>query len=390
MGARTHRERLSLLQQAGLENPYFNRLEGRGEPSIQLEGRHYHNFSSYNYLGLAGHPEVLAAAQAAVQQFGLSVSASRLASGERDAHRQLETGLARLHATESALVFISGYLTNLTVIPCLAGRRDLLLTDALVHESLAAGAKLSGAARVNFGHNDLSDLEQKLTERRDQHRNAWIVVESVYSMDGDIAHLPQLAEIARRFDAQLMVDEAHGIGVLGATGHGAREHFDLQPNDVDLWMGTLSKTLGSSGGYIAGRDDLLHEIRYNAGGMVFSAGLPVPNTVAAFTSLGLLHQQPERVTRLRERAELFRLRAQACGLDTGLSAKTAIVPIMIGDSVRAIKAAAELQRRNVLVHPVIFPAVSADEARLRFFLSSEHTPEQIEATTTRVAQVLGI
>lgn len=388
IGVRTHRERLELLNAAGLKNPYFESIDARGDAEVQIDGSPHHNFSSYNYLGLASHRQVLANAKAGVEQYGMSVSASRLASGERAVHRELESSLAKLHHTESALVFISGYLTNLTVIPCLVGRRDLILTDSFVHESISAGARLSGAVEVKFAHNDPEDLARKLEERRDQHRKAWIVVESVYSMDGDIGNLPPLIELARRFDAQIMVDEAHAVGVLGATGLGAREHFGLQANDVDLWMGTLSKTLGSSGGYIAGRADHLLEIRYDAGGMVFSAGLPAPNTIAAQTSLELMLAEPERVERLQERAAYFRSRARAKGLDTGLCENTAIVPIILRDSVRAITVAAQLQDRGVLVHPVIFPAVSSDQARLRFFLTSEHRVEQIDETIDLLTQIL--
>ena len=252
----------------GLENPFFRQHEGVAGARTVIGGRDYVNFASYNYLGLNGDPRIAAAAKAAIDRHGVSASASRLASGERPVHGELEAALAANYAAEACLTFVSGHATNVTVIGQLMGPRDLVLHDQLIHNSVAEGARLSGARRIAFPPNDWRAAERELAAHRRRHGRALLVLEGHYSMDGDAPELAPFAELARRHDALLMVDEAHALGVLGATGRGSFEQSGVAPGAVDIWMGTLSKTLSACGGYIAGRRPLVDLLRHSAPGFV--------------------------------------------------------------------------------------------------------------------------
>ncbi|MEY4794294.1 MAG: hypothetical protein RL724_1230, partial [Pseudomonadota bacterium] len=240
-----------------LENPFFRAHEGIAAAHSVIGGRDVINFGSYNYLGLNGDPRVQAAAKAAIDTYGVSASASRMVSGERPLHGALEAALAAHYRAQAAVVFVSGHATNVTVIGHLLGPRDLILHDAAIHNSCTEGARLSGAKRLSFPHNDWRAAEAALKEARRGARRALLVIEGHYSMDGDIPDLPRFIEIARRHDAWLMVDEAHALGVVGTRGHGMHEYYGIDPNEVDIWMGTLSKTLSACGGYIAGNASLI-------------------------------------------------------------------------------------------------------------------------------------
>jgi 7-keto-8-aminopelargonate synthetase-like enzyme len=257
------------------------------------------------------------------------------------------------------------------------GPDDLILHDEFVHNSAIIGAKLSRATCVSFRHNNLDALEESLKQNRAKHKHALIVVEGLYSMDGDFPDLPRLIDLKRRYGAWLMVDEAHALGVLGATGRGIAEHFGADPLDVDIWMGTLSKTLGACGGYIAGNRVLIEILKFQAPGFVYSVGLSPPIAAAALTALELLKAQPERVARLQANGRLFLTEARAAGLDTGTSAGYAVVPIIVGDTVRVVKLTERLLARGVNALPIFYPAVPMKAARVRYFITSEHTPEQI-------------
>jgi 8-amino-7-oxononanoate synthase len=362
----------------GLENPFFRAHEGMAGARTVIGGREYLNFASYNYLGLNGDPRVAAAAKAAIDLHGVSASASRLASGERPVHAALETALADFHGVEAALAFVSGHATNVTVIGHLLGPRDLILHDALIHNSVVEGARLSGARRIAFTHNDPDAAERELASQRRRHRRALLVVEGHYSMDGDVPDLARFVSMARRHDALLMVDEAHSVGVLGATGRGAAEQCGVDPAGVDIWMGTLSKTLSASGGYVAGKRALVDLLRHSAPGFVYSVGLAPPLAAAALESLRILRIEPWRVARLQANAALFLRRAREAGFDAGRSAGLGIVPVILGSPVAAARIAAALFENGVNVQPILFPVVPERWARLRFFLSAEHTPDDIE------------
>ncbi|MDO9711997.1 aminotransferase class I/II-fold pyridoxal phosphate-dependent enzyme [Paracraurococcus lichenis] len=369
----------------GLESPYFRPHEGVAGARTVIGGREFLNFASYNYLGLNGDPRIAAAAKAAIDRHGVSASASRLASGERPVHGELEAALAEQYGTEACLCLVSGHATNVTVIGHLMGARDLVLHDQLIHNSAAEGARLSGARRIAFPHNDWRAAERELAAQRRRHGRALIVIEGHYSMDGDVPDLARFAEMARRHDALLMVDEAHALGVLGATGRGSFEHCGVAPGAVDIWMGTLSKTLSGCGGYIAGRRPLIDLLRHAAPGFVYSVGMAPPLAAASLESLRVMQAEPWRTARLQANAALFLRLAREAGFDTGASAGLGIVPVILGSSVAAARMAAALFEGGINVQPILFPVVPERSARLRFFLSAEHTEDEIARTAAALA-----
>ena len=363
-----------------LENPFFRAHEGIAAAHSVIGGREVINFGSYNYLGLNGDPRVQAAAKAAIDTYGVSASASRMVSGERPLHGALEAALAAHYRAQAAVVFVSGHATNVTVIGHLLGLRDLILHDAAIHNSCTEGARLSGAKRLSFPHNDWRAAEAALKEARRGARRALLVIEGHYSMDGDIPDLPRFIEIARRHDAWLMVYEAHALGVVGTRGHGLHEYYGIDPNEVDIWMGTLSKTLSACGGYIAGNASLIEWLKHSAPGFVYSVGLAPALAAAALESLAIMHAEPERVARLHANAALFLGLAREAGFDTGTASAHAIIPVILGSSIAAARYSQLLLARGINVQPIIYPAVAEKAARLRFFISSEHTNADIRAT----------
>jgi len=372
----------------GIENPYFQSHEGVAGSRTMIGNREYLNFSSYDYLGLNGHPEVNEAAVAAVARYGTSVSASRLVAGERPIHREFEKAIADFVGVEDSIVMVSGHATNVTTIGHLLGPKDLVLYDALIHNSVTEGARLSGATRRTFPHNDYDALEEMLVQTRDRAERVMIVVEGLYSMDGDMPDLPRLLSIKRRFDAWLMVDEAHSLGVLGAAGRGLAEHFDVDPNEVEIWMGTLSKTLCGCGGYIAGSSALIEYLKLSVPGFLYSVGMPGPTAAASLACLKLLEREPDRVARVRENGHRFVERAKARGLDVGPSAGYSVVPVIVGDSVNAALLSQRLHDRGINALPIIFPAVAEKAARLRFFITAAHTAADIDAAVDATAEAL--
>jgi 8-amino-7-oxononanoate synthase len=372
----------------GIEDPFYRCHDARAGVDTWIEGRRYINFASYDYLGLNQHPAVTDAAKAALEQFGASVSASRIVAGERPLHRRLETALARLYGTEAAVTFVSGHATNVSTIGTLMTPDDLVVYDELAHNSMIVGAQLSRATAVAFRHNDIDALERVLRERRHLHQNALILVEGLYSMDGDTADLPRLIAQKKKYGAWLMVDEAHALGVLGQRGRGSAEHFSINPGDVDVWMGTLSKTLASCGGYIAGTQALIDILKYQAPGLVYSVGLSPPLAAAASAALAMLEAEPKRIERVQANGRLFLSLARAAGLDTATSEGHAIVSVIVGDLINAGKLAERFLARGLNVLPIIYPAVPLKAARFRFFITSEHTPAQIAMAVTTVREEL--
>ena len=381
----TQRAAAKLLE---LENPYFQLHEGRAGATTMVAGRAYINFAAYDYLGLNADEDVAKAAMDAIDRFGTSVSASRPTAGDRPVHRKLEKQIADLYGADDALAFISGHSTNVSTIGDLMGPGDLILFDAFSHNSITVGAGLSGAARRRYGHNDLDELENTLGEIRDKYDRVLIVVEGLYSMDGDVPDLPRLIEIKNRHAAWLMVDEAHALGVLGCTGRGLFEHFSVDPGEVDIWMGTLSKTLAGCGGYIAGASALVEILKYHASSFMFSVGMSPPVAAAASRALEIMLEQPERVTRLQKNGKFFLDTALKAGLDTGLAQGFSIVPVIVGDSLRTVKLSNLLMKEGIFTIPVTYPAVAEKSARIRFFINSEHSQEQMEAAIAATARVL--
>ncbi len=382
------RLQMSIGDKLGLDNPYFRMHEGRAGSHTQIAGRNILNFSCYDYLGLNGHPEVVEAAKAAIDLYGISCSASRHVAGERPVHRALERALADHYRCEEAIVFVSGYATNVGVIGQLVGAKDLIISDAVVHNSAVMGSVLSGASRRSFAHNDLDSLEKILRNTRSKFERVLIIVEGLYSMDGDYPDLPRLVEIKKRHQAWLMVDEAHALGVLGRRGYGLAEHFDVDPRDVDIWMGTLSKTLAGCGGYIAGSASLVDYVRCMAGAFVYSVGMPPVVAASVEKSIQIMHREPERVARLQSNGQHFHAYAKKNGLDTGLGRGTAVCPIVVGDSIPTVILSQELFRRGINVQPVLYPAVPVKSSRLRFFLTAMHTEQEIESAIDTTVEEL--
>lgn len=373
---------------AGLQNPFYRLHEGRAADTTRLAGRQLVNFSSYDYLGLNGHPEIVAAAKAAIDEYGTTVSASRLTAGERAVHQQLELALATLHGVEDALTFVSGHATNVSCIGGLMGPDDLIVTDALIHNSIVEGAKLAGARRILCPHGDIDAMERALRLNRHRHRRALIVVEGLYSMDGDVPDLNALVRLKRRYDTWLMVDEAHSLGVLGSSGRGIAEEQNIDPQDVDIWMGTLSKSLVSSGGYIAGSRKLIELLKYTSPGMVYSVGIAPPVAAAAHAAIRLLLREPQRVARLRVNGRAFLSEAKARDLDTGQSVGASVVPIVVGNSPTTVILAQRLFALGYNVVPIIFPGVPENQARLRFFITSRHNAHQMTGVLDQIAREL--
>ena len=372
----------------GLANPFFRVHEVRAGATTRIAGKTYVNFSSYDYLGLNGHPDVQASASAAIADFGTSCSASRLVAGERPLHRELEHALAGHYGQEDCVVFVSGHATNVTAIGAILGPKDVVVHDSLAHNSIVLGATLSGAARRSFPHNDANALDRILNSCRAQYERVLIVAEGLYSMDGDCADLSAFVDIKRRHGAWLMIDDAHGLGVLGRTGKGSFEHCGVTPHDVDIWMGTMSKTLSSCGGYIAGCRTLVEYLKCMSGGFVYSVGMPPPMAAAAIAALRAMEREPGRVAQLRRNSALFWTQAKSRKLDVGSSEGHAIIPVVLQSSLAAVTLSQKLFERGINVQPIIHPAVPERAARLRFFLSSEHTPQQITATVQAIVECL--
>lgn len=385
---RALRARLDLLDGQGIDSPFFQVHEGVTGSHAVIAGRRVLNFANYNYLGLSGDPDVTRAAQEAVEQWGSSVSASRVVSGERPVHAALEREIARFVGAENAIVYIGGHPANVSTISHLFGPEDVVLCDALMHNSAVQGAEFSGARRLTFPHNDWRTLDAMLQRLRGRHRRALILIEGVYSADGDVPDLRRFVELKSRHAAMLMVDEAHSLGVLGATGRGIAEHARVDPAAVDIWMGTLSKSLASCGGYIAGSAALVEYLKYTSPGFVYSVGIPPSNAAAALGALRKLIAEPERVATLHQRAAYFLRRCREEGLDTGASAGTPVIPVIVGDSLRAAKLAAMLLATGVNVQPMVAPAVPNDRARLRFFVASTHSEDELETTVQLVVRAL--
>jgi len=371
-----------------IRNPYFRMHDQRAGATTVVEGKTFVNFGSYDYLGFNADKRVAKAALDAIDRYGMSSSASRLVGGERPVHLKLEQSLAQHYGVEDAVVFVSGHATNVSVIGELLNEKDLILHDSLVHNSVVVGAKLSGASRRSFMHNDLEALTQILQQSRSQYRRALIVVEGLFSMDGDTPDLPALVEIKERFGAWLMVDEAHSLGTLGITGQGISEHCSVHPKKIDIFMGTLSKTLAASGGYIAGSKALVELLKTHASSYVYSVGLSPPLAASANRALELLHDEPDRVARLQANSRLFLNQAREHGLDVGTGEGFAIAPVLVGDSLKAAKLCERLFERGYNVLPILYPAVPMQSARLRFFITSEHTSDQIKSAVLATREEL--
>ena len=374
------------LQDTGVRNPFFSVHEGRISDTTQIDGRKLISYASYNYLGLSGHPEVVASAKAAIDEFGTSVSASRIVSGEKTIHKQLENELAEFLGVEDVMTFPGGHACNESVIGHIVGSGDLIIHDSFAHNSIIQGAELSGARRRPFQHNDWQELNRILKNVRRDYRRVLIAIEGLYSMDGDYPDLQKFIDVKNRHHAWLYVDEAHSIGTLGATGRGLGELAGVNRDDVELWMGTLSKSFGSCGGFIGGKSSLIDYLRYTTPGYVFAAGMPPANAGAALGSLRMLKRHPELVEKLLANAQLFLQLANEAGLDTGMAQGTAIIPIMTGHSMKALRLSEALFDEGINAQPILYPAVPEKETRVRIFMTAAHTESQIRESVQAISE----
>jgi len=349
--------------------------ELRGAARVVVNGREMQMFASYSYLGLIGHPKINAAAKAAIEQYGSGTHGVRMLAGTLRLHSELEETIARFKQSESAITFSSGYMTNVTAVSTMVSREDVVLSDKLNHASIVDGCLLSGAGFLRFRHNDMADLEFCL-QRINPDATKLVVVDAVFSMDGDVINLPKVVELCRKYGAWLMVDEAHSLGVLGETGHGIEEHFGME-DAIDLRMGTLSKTIPSAGGYLAGKKDLIEMFRHSARPFVFSAAITPAQAGAAKAAFEVIEQEPERVATLRENTNRFINGFKQLGFDT-MQTSTAIVPVLCGTDERAYEMVRYCQHDDIFVLPIVSPAVPDGLARLRATVTAAHTSSDID------------
>jgi 8-amino-7-oxononanoate synthase len=363
---------------------YFRKIESAQDPVVTIDGREMIMLGSNNYLGLTTHPEVKAAAAAALAKYGTGCAGSRLLNGTLALHVELEERLAAFMKREAALTFATGFQVNLGVLSCLLGRRDAVFLDGLDHACIIDGARLGFGRIVKFKHNDMADLGQKL-ERVPVEGGRLIVVDGVFSMEGDICPLPEIVELKRRNGVRLMIDDAHGLGVLGASGRGTAEHFGLE-SDVDLVMGTFSKSLAAGGGFVAGDRVVIDFIRHNARAQIFSASFPPASAAAVLKALELVEREPERRERLWENTRYMKQGLESLGFDTGES-ETPVIPIVVGDDWVCFEMVRRLHEEGVFVNPVISPAVPPGRAMLRTSYMATHTREHLDRALDALARI---
>ncbi len=366
------------VQQVRAADLYFYNQpisELQGGARVIVDGREMGMFASYSYLGLIGHPRINAAAKAAVDRYGSGTHGVRTLAGSLKLHQELEETIAAFKNAEAAVTFTSGYVTNLTVVSTLLSREDYVISDKLNHASIVDGCMMSGAKFLRFRHNDMEALESRLQQVPSGSAKL-VVTDAVFSMDGDIIDLPRMVDLCRKYDAILMVDEAHSVGVLGETGRGIEEHFGLE-GSVDVKMGTLSKTIPSVGGYIAGKKELITYLRHASRAYIFSAALPPAQAAAANEAFKVILDEPWRIEKLRANTHQFIGGLKQRGFDTLLT-ETAIVPVLCGQDEVAYEMTRYCQRHDVFVLPVVSPAVPVGLARLRATVLAAHEPNEIE------------
>ena len=361
-------------QAAGIY-PYFRKIESDQDTEVLIDGKKVLMFGSNAYLGLTNHPEVKAAAIAAVEKYGTGCAGSRFLNGTLDSHLELEKRLAAFAGKEDAIIFSTGFQVNLGVISCLLGREDYIIWDALDHASIIEGIRRSPAKSLRYKHNDMEALERRLKQCEDG-KIKLIVVDGVFSMEGDLCKLPEIIKLAEKYGASVMVDEAHGFGVLGDHGRGVCNHFGLT-DKVDLIMGTFSKSFASIGGFIAGSKTTINYIRHHARSYIFSASCTPAATAAASKALDIMLREPERVQALQEKTQYCLERFRSLGFEIG-NTSTPIIPLFVRDNEKTFRVTAALFHEGVFVNPVVAPAVAPEDTLIRFSLMATHTYEQLD------------
>ncbi len=353
---------------------YFRKLESPQDAEVVINGKPVIMIGSNNYLGLTSHPRVKEAAIKAIEKYGSGCAGSRFLNGNLEIHEELETKLARFFRKEAALVFATGYQTNLGTISALIGRNDIAILDKYNHASIIDGCRLSFGQVKKYRHNDMKDLEKVLEGIKGKGK--LIIVDGVFSMEGDIADLPSIVKLAKAYGARVMVDDAHGVGVLGGGGRGTAEHFGLE-NEVDLIMGTYSKSLAAIGGFIAGSRDVVNFIKHTGRSMIFSASLPPALVASVSTALDIIEEQPQLRAQLWKNTHKMLRGYKELGFDTGTS-ETPIVPIIIGDSIKTFEMCKLLFENGVFVNPIVSPATPPGRELLRTSYMATHREEQLD------------
>ena len=363
--------------------PYFRRISSPQDPVVTIDSEKVIMLGSNNYLGLTNHPEVKEASSKAILKYGTGCAGSRLLNGTLDIHVELDERLAIFMKTEAALTFATGYQVNLGVLSCLLGRHDVALLDKLDHASILDGVRLGFAKSSKFKHNDMQDLEAKLT--RAGEKGKLIVVDGVFSMEGDLAKLPEIVKLKKQYDARLLVDDAHGLGVFGENGRGTAEHFGLE-HGPDLIMGTFSKSLATVGGFIAGDAYVVDYIRHHARSQIFSAATPPGAAAAVLKALEIVEREPDRRKQLWENTDFMKRELDTLGFDTG-SSESPVIPIIVGDDLTTFMMSKRLGEEGVFANPIVAPAVPQGQALIRTSYMATHKRDHLEQALTALAKV---
>jgi 8-amino-7-oxononanoate synthase len=364
--------------------PYFRVIESDQDTEVLIAGKKVLMFGSNSYLGLTNHPKIKEASKKAIDKYGTGCAGSRFLNGTLDIHIELESRLARLVGKEAALCYSTGFQVNLGVVSALGGRNDYLLLDELDHASIIEGSRLSFSKKLKFAHNDMKSLENKLKLCHSKSIKL-IVVDGIFSMEGDIINLPELVRLAEKYDASVMVDDAHSIGVLGERGSGTASHFGLTDR-VDLIMGTFSKSLASLGGFIASNNETINYLKHNSRSLIFSASMTPASAASVLAALDIMESEPERIRHLWDLTHYAMKAFKSLGFDTGKS-ESPIIPLFIRDDIKALKMTQLLLEDGVFVNPVVSPAVPKEDCLIRFSLMATHTFQQVDIAIEKIRKV---
>ena len=371
----------AVIKEKGLY-PYFRSIESGQDTEVVINGKKVLMFGSNSYLGLTNHPKIKEAAKSAIDKYGTGCAGSRFLNGSLDIHLELENRLAEYVGKEAAVLFSTGFQVNLGVISCLLDRNDYLLLDEYDHASIIDGSRLAFSRTIKYAHNDMQDLRRKLS-RLPEDAAKLIVSDGIFSMEGDLVNLPEMVNIANEFGANIMMDDAHSLGVIGFNGSGTASHFNLT-EDVDLIMGTFSKSLASLGGFIAGSTETIEYIKHRARSLMFSASMPPSAVASVIAALDIIESEPERIDKLWANTEYAKKLLLEAGFDIGHS-NSPIIPIYIRDNTKTFMITNILQQNGVFVNPVVSPAVPSDSSLIRFSLMATHTFDQIESAITKLS-----
>lgn len=370
--------------------PYFRAIESDQDTVVTMNGKNVLMFGSNSYLGLTNHPYIKEAAQKAISKYGTGCAGSRFLNGTLDIHIQLEERLAALVGKDQALCYSTGFQVNVGVVSAITGRKDYILLDELDHASLIEGSRLSFSKVMKYAHNNMHSLENKL-KKCEPNSVKLIVVDGIFSMEGDIVKLPEVVALAKKYDASIMVDDAHSLGVIGKNGSGTASHFGLT-NDVDLIMGTFSKSFASLGGFIASDKEVINFIKHNSRSLIFSASMTPASVATVLAAIEIMEKEPERIRNLWDITNYALNGFKAMGFNTGKS-ESPIIPLFIGDDIKALKMTQMLLEDGVFINPVVSPAVPKEDSLIRYSLMATHTKDQVDASIekiTKAAKMLGV